>query len=98
MSRAPLKFAGLRTQEDAVKDDPLLLVGLRTGEDAVKAEPLLLAPEVAAERLQCGRTMIYELMATGQIESVKVGRLRRIPTAALAAYVARLREQARAVA
>lgn len=56
---------------------------------------VLLTPEVAAERLACGRTKIYELIRSGDLESVKVGRLRRIPEDALAAYVAKLREQSR---
>lgn len=53
--------------------------------------PLLLTPERAADRLEVGRTKIYELMASGDIESVKVGRLRRVPAAALQEYVERLR-------
>lgn len=53
--------------------------------------PLLHTPEAAAERLQCGRSLIYELMRSGEIESVKVGRLRRIPESALVDYVERLR-------
>lgn len=55
---------------------------------------LLLAPERAAERLDLGRTKIFELIATGELESVKIGRARRIPEEALVAYVARLRAQA----
>lgn len=58
---------------------------------------VLLTPEVAAERLACGRTKIYELLRSGELESVKVGRLRRIPAEALAEYVARLREQSKEV-
>jgi excisionase family DNA binding protein len=56
---------------------------------------LLLTPERAAERLDIGRTRLYELLAAGEIESVKVGRSRRIPAAALAHYVERLRAQHR---
>ncbi len=56
-----------------------------------RAGILLLTPERAAERLDLGRTKIYELMAAGQIESVKVGRSRRIPVDALVDYVTRLR-------
>lgn len=55
--------------------------------------PLLHSPEGAAERLQCGRTLIYELMASGEIESIKIGRLRRIPDDALVAYVNKLRSR-----
>lgn len=59
---------------------------------------VLLTPEVAAERLACGRTKIYELLRSGELESVKVGRLRRIPEDAIAAYVAKLREQSEVTA
>lgn len=55
--------------------------------------PLLHSPEGAAERLQCGRTLIYELLASGEIESVKIGRLRRIPDESLIAYVNKLRSR-----
>lgn len=46
---------------------------------------LLTVPE-AARRLGIGRTLMYELISTGQIASVHVGRLRRIRPADLAAY------------
>ena len=44
---------------------------------------LLLTPEEAAERLSVGRTKVYELVATGQLRSVKIGASRRIPAEAL---------------
>jgi excisionase family DNA binding protein len=34
---------------------------------------------------------MYELLAAGEIDSVHVGRLRRVPVDALTSYVARLR-------
>jgi excisionase family DNA binding protein len=61
----------------------------------VEEFPLLLTVERAAERLEIGRTKVFELMATGELESVLIGRLRRIPADALRSYVDRLRvEQA----
>ena len=57
-------------------------------------EQLLLTPERAADRLDVGRTTVYELIASGQLDSVKIGRARRIPAEALVAYVERLRNQA----
>lgn len=55
-------------------------------------EPLLLRPEEAAEVLRVGRTEIFRLMRRGEIESLLIGaRRRRIPTAALRAYIERLR-------
>ncbi len=56
---------------------------------------LLLRVEGAAERLGIGRTLMYELVSRGDVESVPVGRLRRIPAECLDEYVARLRESVR---
>lgn len=56
-------------------------------------DQLLLTPEHAAELLAVGRTKLYELLRTGALESVRIGAARRIPAAALAAYVDRLRQE-----
>ena len=50
----------------------------------------LLSVEAAATQLSIGRTTMYALIKTGAIESVRVGRLRRVPASALTDYVARL--------
>jgi excisionase family DNA binding protein len=52
---------------------------------------LLLRVEEAASRLGIARTMMYHLVRTGEVESVRVGRLRRIPVACLEEYVDELR-------
>ncbi|MGH9097371.1 MAG: helix-turn-helix domain-containing protein [Acidimicrobiales bacterium] len=54
-------------------------------------DKLLLTVEQAGEVLSLGRTVVYELMARGLIESVAVGRSRRIPAEALTAFVEVLR-------
>jgi len=60
------------------------------------AQPrLLLRIEEAAQRLGIGRSLMYRLVLTGEVESVHVGRLRRIPAECLAEHVARLRDGAR---
>lgn len=53
-------------------------------------DPTLVAltVEEAARRLSVGRTTMYALLASGEIPSVTVGRLRRIPAEALNDYVA----------
>lgn len=51
---------------------------------------LLLTVEEAARRLSIGRTTMYTLLKDGQVNSVRIGRLRRISTEALAAYISRL--------
>jgi excisionase family DNA binding protein len=50
----------------------------------------LLTVEEAARRLALGRTTVYALLKQGQITSVRIGRLRRIPVESLTAYTARL--------
>jgi excisionase family DNA binding protein len=59
-------------------------------ENGRRVAPLLLKPEEAAEALGIARTRVYQLMRAGEIRSVKIGKVRRIPVAALAAYVERL--------
>jgi excisionase family DNA binding protein len=53
-------------------------------------EQLLFTPEQAATKLATGRTTVYALMASGELRSVKIGRSRRVPVAALEEYVGRL--------
>ncbi|MGW3749577.1 helix-turn-helix domain-containing protein [Streptomyces sp. NPDC005134] len=55
----------------------------------------LLTVEEAARRLRIGRTLCYSLVSSGQLESVAVGRLRRIPPEAVIEYVTRLRQSHR---
>jgi excisionase family DNA binding protein len=54
--------------------------------ETVESE-LLLTPSEAARRLSLGRTLLYQLLGTGELASVQVGKLRRIPTRALRDYV-----------
>ncbi|MPZ82202.1 MAG: helix-turn-helix domain-containing protein [Actinophytocola sp.] len=54
------------------------------------APRILLTVEAAAERLSISRTRMYALIKTGDVTSVRVGRLRRIPTAALDAFTTQL--------
>jgi len=60
--------------------------------------PLLVDVVEAARRIGCGRTTIYELIGSGELETVTIGRLRRVPVEAIAEYVERLRTQAKASA
>jgi excisionase family DNA binding protein len=57
------------------------------------SQQILLTPERAAEQLDVGRTTVYGLITSGELDSVKIGRSRRIPADALVAYVERLRGQ-----
>ncbi|NDL60990.1 excisionase family DNA-binding protein [Phytoactinopolyspora mesophila] len=51
---------------------------------------LLLTIEEAARMLRIGRTKMCELLATAQVESVQIGRLRRVPFECLQGYIADL--------
>jgi excisionase family DNA binding protein len=54
------------------------------------SDQLLLTPEVAADRLSVSRAKTYQLIKSGELKSVKIGRSRRVPAAALVEYVERL--------
>ena len=53
--------------------------------------PLVLTVEEAADRLGVGRTLMYSLVSSGAIESVRIGRLRRVPADALVTFLDELR-------
>jgi len=61
----------------------------------IHPERIVLTVEEAAERLGVGRTLLYALVRSGDIESIAIGRLRRIPLDALDEFVGRLRTVAR---
>jgi len=58
-------------------------------------EPLLYTIFEAATALRISRTKLYELLDSGEIESVHIGRSRKIPTDTLRSYIDRLRKEAR---
>ena len=53
---------------------------------------MLTIPE-AARRLSIGRSFIYQLIIAGELETVHLGRLRRVPFDCLVEYVERLRRE-----
>jgi excisionase family DNA binding protein len=63
--------------------------------DAGLPTHLLLTAEQAAASLAICRTKVYELLRNGQLESIRIGTSRRIPTSALAEYVERIRDAQR---
>ena len=56
---------------------------------APHVEPLLVRVEEAARILSLSRSTIYEMMDRGELQSVRCGTARRIPLAALRAWVER---------
>ncbi|WP_309116734.1 helix-turn-helix domain-containing protein [Saccharothrix sp.] len=53
-------------------------------------ERTLLTVEEAANRLGISRTRAYALISRGDLESIRIGRLRRVPTSAIAEFARRL--------
>ena len=78
-----------RTRVPVTHDEQVIQVTLQPD------ERLLLSVVEAAHRLDIGRTLMYELLSSGQIESVFVGRLHKVPVHALDAFVARQRLRGR---
>lgn len=58
--------------------------------DGADVEKVLLTVEEAAARLNLGRTSVFGLIKRGEIESVRIGRSRRIPARVLELYAQRL--------
>ena len=59
---------------------------------------LLYSVEEAADLLGIGRTFMFHLVATGEIDSFKIGKRRKIPRDALDGYIERLRSEQAALA
>ena len=80
------KLASLLADQE--QDEPAPPAPDRT----VRAMPerVLLTVEEAAEQLGVGRTTAYALVRSGELDSVQIGRLRRIPKDAINDYAARL--------
>jgi excisionase family DNA binding protein len=58
--------------------------------DPIGALTLLLVDvRQAAQLLQCSRSLLYELIRAGELPTVKIGRLTRIPVSALHGFVER---------
>jgi excisionase family DNA binding protein len=58
-------------------------------------DKLLLRPVEAAEAIGISRSKIYELLASGDLPSVRIGASVRVPVEALRAWIARQLETSR---
>jgi len=59
--------------------------------ERIRTDRLLLRPEEAAEMLSIGRSRLYELLKSGAVASLQIGRSRRISPDALDAFVSQLK-------
>ncbi|OJY45017.1 helix-turn-helix domain-containing protein [Pseudonocardia sp. 73-21] len=57
-------------------------------------ERVLVTPEEAADALRIGRCTVYDLIRTGQLQSFKIGKLRRIPVESVHDFARRMIEDA----
>lgn len=64
----------------------------------VEVSGKLLTPEEVAEQLRVGRTKVYELLASGKLRSVKIGRRRRVSPGALEEFIERSEREGEEVA
>ena len=55
--------------------------------DSAAAESLILTVEETADLLKVGRTTVYDLIKTGKLSSIMIGRLRRIRHLDVVAYL-----------
>jgi excisionase family DNA binding protein len=61
----------------------------------VPVSRVLLTVQEAAERLGIGRSLMYDLLRSGEVESVRIGRLRRVPIRAVDGYATSLLARSR---
>lgn len=58
-------------------------------------DKLLLTPVEAARALGIGRSKVYELLSSGELDSVRIGSCRRVPADALHSFLVELRNGGR---
>ena len=58
-------------------------------------DKLLLTPVEAAQALGIGRSKVYELLSSGELDSVRIGSCRRVPADALHSFLIQLRDGGR---
>jgi excisionase family DNA binding protein len=58
-------------------------------------DKLLLTPVEAAHALGIGRSKVYELLSSGELDSVRIGSCRRVPAEALHNFLVDLSSSAR---
>jgi len=95
------KFQGARSNLAADLEKPIIspapapapapalvpVPGRRPIDESAHPDSVLLKPEEAADRLRLSRARIYELTATGELESIKIDGSRRVPLAAIIEFI-----------
>src|SRR5262249_44549105 len=60
-----------------------------------ESAPLVISPKRARQVLDCSHKKIYELLKAGELDSIKIGRARRMVRGSIDAYIRRGLENAR---
>ncbi|GAB7041052.1 MULTISPECIES: helix-turn-helix domain-containing protein [Catenuloplanes] len=101
-----MKAKTVRTTRVGAKQDQPITIRITDLPDLVSAvdhqeermqvtdDRMVLTMEEAAQRLGIGRTTMYALVMNGEIRSVTIGRLRRVPVRCLTEYVDHLLDPA----
>jgi excisionase family DNA binding protein len=96
MAQVELSFTSPSpTRSELAQEGPRSSAPDRARARTASVTPLLLTVAEVAHRLGCGRTLVYDLIGSGQLETVKLGRLRRVPTEAVDVLVRQLRAVSR---
>jgi excisionase family DNA binding protein len=84
------------TNDRARRDRGSPSSGLEAGDAPGQSERLLLDSREVGRLLGCGRSLVFQLIAQGELPTVRIGRLVRVPRQALEAWIA-LRTEAPAL-
>ena len=90
MTHTPLPLAQIAQLLDVPEEALCALITEREANPSSRGDATLVGLTVAeaARRIGMGRTKLYEYVASGEIASVKIGRLRRIPAEAVGEFLA----------
>jgi excisionase family DNA binding protein len=93
--RAETAAHDLASRLESLADEIISLIGQITAAASkpTGAQSVMLTPEEAAESLRVSRTVVFTLIKSGTLRSVRIGNSRRIPTAALADYAESLSKE-----
>lgn len=85
--RSPESAPGACASAPTCERRPTSAGAVESDVDEPDRDPLLLSVPAAARMLSLGRTTVYTLIASGELETISIGRCRRVPRAAIEAFV-----------
>ena len=85
-----LRYVRLDALRRCITEQRRLLVSTELHEQIDRLNSRLWPVEAVMQRLSLGRSMVFELIANGQLRSCKVGRRRLVSEAAICEYIANI--------